>query len=74
MSKEQGKILVDKYHAKKPKSLEYFLKIMSISEKEFMDIALKHQISPWKYDESIVSDGEKLHDQANWEDTIIRTK
>ena len=45
------KILVDKYHAKKPKSLEYFLKIMSITEKEFMDIALKHQISPWKYDE-----------------------
>lgn len=74
MSKEEGKILVDKYHAKKPKSLEYFLKIMSITEKEFMDIALKHQISPWKYDESIVSEGEKLHDQANWEDTIIRTK
>ena len=45
---------------------------MDISEKEFMDIALKHQISPWEYDESKVTDGEKLHDQDNWDDTTLR--
>ena len=73
MTKEEGKILVDKYHAKKPKSLEYFLKIMNISENEFMNIALKHQISPWEYDETAVTDGEKLHDQDNWDNTPIRS-
>jgi hypothetical protein len=72
MTKEEGKILVDKYHAKKPKSLEYFLKIMNITEEEFMDIALKHQISPWEYDKSKVTGGEKLHDQDNWDDTPLR--
>ena len=72
MTKEEGKVLVDKYHAKKPKSLEYFLKIMSISEEEFINIALKHQISPWEYDETIVTDGEKLKDQDNWDDVPIR--
>ncbi len=56
LSKDQGKLLIEKYHAKKPQSLKYFLKIMNLSEKEFMKIALKHQISPWKYDESIVTD------------------
>ena len=55
--KEEGKILIEKFHAKKPRSLEYFLKIMNITEDEFMKIALKHQISPWKYDESLVSKG-----------------
>ena len=72
MTKEQGKILVDKRHALKPKSLEYFLKIMNINEKEFMDIVLQHQISPWEYDESKVKIGKKLHDQDDWEDTPIR--
>ena len=24
---------------------------MNITEKEFMDIALQHQISPWEYDD-----------------------
>ena len=45
---------------------------MNITEDEFMKIALKHQISPWKYDESLVSKGDKLHDQDSWEDTPIR--
>ena len=72
MTKEEGRVLVDKFHAKKPKSLDYFLKIMNISEEEFMKISLQHQISPWDYDSSIVTEGEKLHDQDSWEDTPIR--
>lgn len=72
MTKEDGKKLVDKFHATKPKSLEYFLKIMNITEKEFMDIALQHQISPWEYDDSKVKTGKKLHDQDDWDDTPIR--
>lgn len=72
LSKDQGKLLIEKYHAKKPQSLKYFLKIMNLSEKEFMKIALKHQISPWKYDESIVTEDKKLHDQDKWDDTPIR--
>ena len=74
MTKEEGKKLVDAYHAKKPKSLEYFLKIMDMTEEEFMKISLKHEISPWNYDESKVTDGKKLHDQEKWEDTPLRKR
>ena len=45
---------------------------MNLSEKEFMKIALKHQISPWKYDETVVTEDKKLHDQDQWDDTPIR--
>ena len=72
LTKEKGRILIEKYHAKKPQSLKYFLKIMNLSEKEFMKIALKHQISPWKYDETVVTEDKKLHDQDQWDDTPIR--
>ena len=74
MTKEEGKKLVDEYHAKKPKSLEYFLKIMDMTEEEFMNIALKHEISPWNYSEKKVIHGKKLHDQDNWDTTPIRKK
>ena len=72
MTKEEGKVLVQQYHAKKPQSLKYFLKIMNLTEDAFMKIVLKHEISPWKYDEELVSDGKKLHDQDSWEDTPLR--
>ncbi|MDB9731905.1 N-acetyl sugar amidotransferase [Candidatus Pelagibacter sp.] len=72
MTKEEGKVLVQKYHAKKPQSLKYFLKIMNLTEDEFMKIVLKHEISPWKFDEKMVNDGKQLHDQDSWEDTPLR--
>ena len=72
MTKEEGKVLVQQYNAKKPQSLKYFLKIMNLTEDAFMKIVLKHEISPWKYDEKLVSDGKKLHDQDSWEDTPLR--
>ena len=49
-----------------------FLKIMNITEKQFMEIALQHQISPWEYDDSLVTESKKLHDQDQWDDTPIR--
>ena len=72
MTKEEGEVLVQKFHAKKPQSFKYFLKIMNLTEDEFMKIVLKHEISPWKYDEKIVNNGKKLHDQDSWEDTPLR--
>ena len=45
---------------------------MNLTEDAFMKIVLKHEISPWKYDEELVSDGKKLHDQDSWEDTPLR--
>ncbi len=44
---------------------------MNLTEDEFMKIVLKHEISPWKYDEKSVNNGKKLHDQDSWEDTPL---
>ena len=52
--------------------MEYEPPYMDISEKEFMEIALKHQISPWQYDDTLVSEGKKLHDQDQLDYTTIR--
>ena len=67
---ENGKKMVFENDGKRPESLDYFLKILSITEDEFMDIVKKHQISPWNFDEKIFKK-EKLHDQDSWDDSKI---
>ena len=71
MTSEEAIKLIEEYEGRRPESLDYFLKILNITEKEFMEIALEHQISPWEYDESKVTRGKKIHDQDKWEDTPI---
>tara|TARA_B100000315_G_scaffold196711_1_gene187866 strand:- start:1623 stop:2792 length:1170 start_codon:yes stop_codon:yes gene_type:complete len=63
--------LLEDYEGRRPESLDYFLKLLNISEDEFMEIALKHQISPWEYDEGNVRKGKKLLDQDEWDDTPL---
>ena len=46
IEREKALDLVDKYDGKKPASLQYFLKILNINEKEFMDIISKHVVAP----------------------------
>ena len=71
MTSDEAIKLIEEYEGRRPESLDYFLKILNITEKEFMEIALEHQISPWEYDESKVTRGKKIHDQDKWEDTPI---
>ena len=71
MTSEEALKLLEDYEGRRPESLDYFLKLLNITEEEFMEIALKHQISPWEYDEANVSKGKKLHDQDEWDDTPL---
>lgn len=71
LTSEEGEKLLKEYEGQRPESLDYFLKILNITEDEFMEIALQHQISPWEYDEDKVRKGKKLHDQDEWEDTPL---
>ncbi len=67
MTREKAMELVKKYEGKRPKSLDYFLKIMDMTEEEFMDIALKHVIKPHKFDAENIEQGEELEDQKDWQ-------
>ena len=71
MKLEDGKKLIKDNDGKRPESLDYFLKILNISENEFMEIVKKHQISPWNFDEKNTQKGKKLHDQNSWDDNKI---
>ena len=67
---ENGKKMVLKM-MEKDQSLDYFLKILNITEDEFMDIVTKHQISPWNFDKKNIQRGKKLHDQDSWDDSKL---
>lgn len=50
MAREEAIKLVKMYDGKRPKALDYFLKILEIDENEFYKIALSHVVYPHKPD------------------------
>lgn len=48
MSREEAMKIAEKYDGKRPSNLDKFLEDIGISEEEFMEIAKKHRVSPWK--------------------------
>lgn len=74
LSREQALEMIKEYEGKRPKSLDYFLEFMDMSEEEFMQIILQHQISPYVFDSSSVTDGKKLWDHDKWDRTKVDNK
>ena len=48
LTRDEGIALVKEYDGKKPKSLDYMLKILEINEDEFYNIVLQHVVKPNK--------------------------
>lgn len=66
LSREEGEQLQAQYDGKRPASLDEFLKYVKIDEEEFLDVAMQHQVTPWRFDPTTVERGEKLPDQDEW--------
>ena len=66
ISLEKGKELISLYEGKRPESLDIFLKFVGMTEKEFMEVAISHEISPWKFDSSTIQNGKKVSDFDKW--------
>ncbi len=67
MERDDAMHLIKEYEGKKPKSLQIFLDFVGLTEKEFYDIALSHQVSPWEFDmESTKQDSKKMKDFDAW--------
>lgn len=60
-----------RYDGKRPASLDWFLKILQISEAEFYEILGKHQVHPWKFDPAAVETGPPLPDMPRWDTTPL---
>jgi hypothetical protein len=66
LSKEEGERLVAEYEGKRPPSLDLFLDYVGLTEREFLDIAMSHQVSPHVHDPGSTPAGERLPDFERW--------
>ena len=66
MSKGEGQELIANYEGRRPASLDLFLEFTGLTEEEFLEIAMSHQVSPYVHDPSKTLTSEKLHDFDRW--------
>lgn len=69
MTRDGAMKLIKEYDGLRPASLDVFLEYLSISEEEFIDIALSHQVAPYKHNLSKTKKGKELWDQKLWDKT-----
>jgi N-acetyl sugar amidotransferase len=66
LAREDGERMQAEYDGKRPASLDVLLNYIKMDEEEFLDIAMSHQVTPWRFDPSKIERGEKLPDQDEW--------
>ena len=66
MTRQEAEKLVEEYEGKQPETLGLFLKMIDMTEEEFMRISLSHAINPYKHNASQTKAGKKLYDQDSW--------
>ena len=70
LDREKGFEMALKYDGKRPASLDFFLKVLGITEDEFIDILQKNEVSHWGFDRTKVEKGKPLHDAELWDNTV----
>lgn len=66
LTKEQGEKMIKAYEGKRPPSLDLFLEFVGLTEEEFLEIAMGHQVSPYRHDPATTREGEQTHDFDRW--------
>lgn len=66
LKKADGERLIAEYEGKRPPSLDLFLEFVGLSEQEFIEIALAHQVSPYVHDPKKTLPGERMADFERW--------
>jgi N-acetyl sugar amidotransferase len=69
MSRDEGMDLVEQYEGKRPQSLDLFLNFIGLTEKEFLEVAMSHGVSPHQHDPAAILPGKKLADFDAWSRT-----
>lgn len=70
MDRETGMQLSKEYDGKRPVSLDDFLRILDISEKEFEDILLSNAIVDWGFSHDKLEIGKPLADMEQWDNIV----
>ena len=66
MTLEEAREMIQQYEGKRPPSLDLFLEFVGLSEEEFLQIAMSHQVSPHQHDPALIMPGAKVHDNDLW--------
>ena len=66
MSKEEGQHLVDDYEGRRPPSLDLFLEFVGLTEAEFLEVAVGHQVSPYVHQPDATKPGALMADFDRW--------
>ena len=66
LTPEQGQHLVKEFEGKRPPSLDIFLELVGLTENEFLEIAMSHQVSPYVHIPFETQRGEKTADFGQW--------
>ena len=70
ITRDDAKKLIEKHEGKRPASLDYILKIINITEKEWQDMAISNQIPPYTHDFNKEEKDKPLLDMDVWEQII----
>lgn len=66
LKKEDGEKLIAEYEGKRPPSLDLFLEFVGLTEPEFIEIAMAHQVSPYVHHPERTLAGERMADFDRW--------
>ena len=67
MDRETGWELARKYDGKRPASLDQFLAVVGLNEKEFEEILLNNEVYDWGFDHDKLERGKPLADMDKWD-------
>lgn len=66
MERDYAMKLAEKYDGKRPASLDLFLKMLDITEDEFLSYLKNNEVEDWGFDKNKVPQGEELPDMKEW--------
>lgn len=66
LKRNEALAMIETHEGKRPPSLEILLEYIGLTEQEFMEIALSHQVSPYRHDTGTTMPGKKVHDFDSW--------
>lgn len=66
LKKEDGEKLIAEYEGRRPPSLDLFLQFVGLTEQEFIEIAMAHQVSPYAHDPQKTLPGQRMADFERW--------
>lgn len=66
ITKEVGQRLIAEHEGRRPPSLDLFLQFIGLTEQEFLDVAMSHQVSPYVHDPQKTRPGAKTNDFDRW--------